>query len=423
MAIYRLELKNGYTPIAHLKYIQREENYKNKEDLVYAETKNLPEVFRDIHHFWTSSVVNKRANARLYKEFIISLPKEFSDEENIKLTQEFTEYVFSNKYVYNYAIHNPKGVQPHAHIMFCERELDGVKRNENMFFARYNPKNPMLGGARKNEYLNSPVFLKETRKMWELFLNEKLLAKGLEEVSSETLEKQNIKRDPRKKMNLWNDDNKEEYEKLKKNKELMDEKYRLLKLLNILKLIDEKVKKGAKEFKKLLEEKEKLLDEIYALERKARSKRLKKVAYNLVTKGEYFKLLNERKKSNQARIKEIENTYRVDKIYLIMRIKYLKQIKEKKKELKILNEAIKELKDKMKNKPIWSLERLYYESTKNEVPRFQKNTKIDTKSIKDSLKQISRIRKKEERFTKDNNTDLDEYRYINIDEKLSLEFE
>ena len=40
--------------------------------------------------------------------------------------------------------------QPHAHIMFSNRELDGVERPKELFFKRANPEQPELGGAKKS---------------------------------------------------------------------------------------------------------------------------------------------------------------------------------------------------------------------------------------------------------------------------------
>ncbi|SQA14545.1 Uncharacterised protein [Streptobacillus moniliformis] len=38
--------------------------------------------------------------------------------------------------LYNYAMHNPGGEQPHAHVMFCERELDKIERKKRKLFLK-----------------------------------------------------------------------------------------------------------------------------------------------------------------------------------------------------------------------------------------------------------------------------------------------
>ena len=39
-------------PAAHLDYINRDEKYGKKEDLLFKEVRNLPEEFGDIKNFW-----------------------------------------------------------------------------------------------------------------------------------------------------------------------------------------------------------------------------------------------------------------------------------------------------------------------------------------------------------------------------------
>ncbi|ODT63171.1 MAG: hypothetical protein ABS69_21710 [Nitrosomonadales bacterium SCN 54-20] len=39
--------------------------------------------------------------------------------------------------------------QPHVHLMFSERQVDGIERDPEQYFRRYNAKSPEKGGARK----------------------------------------------------------------------------------------------------------------------------------------------------------------------------------------------------------------------------------------------------------------------------------
>ena len=39
--------------------------------------------------------------------------------------------------------------QPHVHLMFNERLQDGIERDPEQYFKRYNSKNPERGGAKK----------------------------------------------------------------------------------------------------------------------------------------------------------------------------------------------------------------------------------------------------------------------------------
>ncbi|WP_064607108.1 TrbI/VirB10 family protein [Streptobacillus moniliformis] len=191
MAIFRLRYKCGKKALAHLSYINGEDRYiSKKEHVEFIETKNLPENFKDINEFWTFATLYERSNANLYREFEITLPKEFTKEKNKEILDRFLEKTFGDKFVYNYAMHNPNEDQPHAHVMFCERELDGILRNKSNFFKRHNPKNPEKGGARKERKLHDKKYLLDLRKNWEIHLNKYLEASGLEKVSSDTLKKQ-----------------------------------------------------------------------------------------------------------------------------------------------------------------------------------------------------------------------------------------
>ena len=56
-----------------------------------------------------------------------------SEKQRIELVQEWVKQEIGDKHPYQFAIHNPKamdgGEQPHAHIMFNERKLDGIERD------------------------------------------------------------------------------------------------------------------------------------------------------------------------------------------------------------------------------------------------------------------------------------------------------
>ncbi|RRD40377.1 hypothetical protein EII29_02545 [Leptotrichia sp. OH3620_COT-345] len=160
MAIYYFKAKCGKKVLSHLEYIERVDKYKYKNDFVKSKAFNLPEDFENIKDFWESAVRYERKNANIYREYEIALPREFSNEKNIEILERFLEKIFGKDYVYNYAVHNPKGEQPHAHVMFCDRKLDGIERKKEKFFKRYNSEKPELGGAKKDEGLKKKKFLK-----------------------------------------------------------------------------------------------------------------------------------------------------------------------------------------------------------------------------------------------------------------------
>ena len=215
MAIYRFDSSNSKTHNTaahdHADYIKREGKYspeyqkekdeilKNSyEDLVFKGDFNMPEFGKENSTlFWVASEEFERANGRTYSQFEISLPHELNDEENTKLIKDFATETFENKFPYTLAIHRKPSSKKdvnniHAHIMFCERGLDGIERNPIHFFKRANPINPELGGCKKDRKWHDINMLKTYRKNWENFLNKELEKRNLEKVSCETLVKQKL---------------------------------------------------------------------------------------------------------------------------------------------------------------------------------------------------------------------------------------
>ena len=376
MAIFHLRMKKSkrgskyIPPAAHLDYINRDEKYGKKEDLLFKEVRNLPEEFSNIKDFWKCAETYERKNSNLYRELEISLPREFTPEENKKMVDGFCENLFGKEYVYNYAIHNPKSfdgdMQPHVHIMFFERKIDDIKREKDKYFKRYNSKNIEKGGWRKDKKWNERSTLKNIRKEWETFLNFELEKKGIEKVSAKSLKDQ--KRDAEN-----NNDYKKVYELnreainidgkilYRKESELSDKekvkkrifiKSRILKAgTDLMKKLLEKLKKLEREYEDLkrdkigdLENLEKLrgLEEsIRDIKKKMSKDKIENTVYNLMTDKKYYKFLNENKKID----KELKNIKEKN------RIKYLKITKEK--NLKNLESLRNEIQNDWKKKYIF----------------------------------------------------------------------
>ena len=177
MAIYHLSVKNGVNESSsgtrganHLAYINREGKYGNREDLENTSFGNLPNWATDAQHFWKSADQYERKNGRIYTEIEISLPRELDQEQREKLVDRFVADSFGTSFTYSYAIHNPIASDgehnPHVHIMFSERRLDGIERTEATHFKRYNPKNPELGGAGKDRFYSNRNYIHQVRFEW-----------------------------------------------------------------------------------------------------------------------------------------------------------------------------------------------------------------------------------------------------------------
>lgn len=160
MASYHLNAKIGKKgkAAAHASYIARVEQYTGHpryEDLEVTAYGNMPQwAANNPSYFWKSSDEYERVNGSVYREIEIALPREMTAEQRLHLVQEFIKNEIGDKHAYQFAIHKPKaslekGDQPHAHIMYSERMRDGIARDPEQYFKRYNPNNPEKGGAKK----------------------------------------------------------------------------------------------------------------------------------------------------------------------------------------------------------------------------------------------------------------------------------
>lgn len=422
MAIYHFRAKCGTSVISHLRYINREGKYKTRDDLVSIETKNLPEGFKDIEDFWEKALIFERKNANIYREYEISLPKELTNETNKKIVDSFLEKEFGSKFLYNYAIHNPKGEQPHAHIMFCERELDNVKRvPPELFFKRYNAKNPEKGGAKKNRMMQEKEFLNEKRKNWENHLNKFLEAYGIEKVSCETLKKQrdeaikqkdyvkaellnrepttNLKQSSIKNMK-FDEDEKFEFDTRKFENELKEKiKFEQKKQKIYEDFKSEKKQKNEKSFKEILDEKEKLEIEIFKIHKKLDPKKLIENVCGILSNGEISKLKNEKR----SLFKKIKNTKdKSEKQKLKYKVKQIdiqiENIKSKFSEENILEKELEMRKKYMKalkflNDKLFVIDKIFLEKLKELDKNDFENQKyyeayIDRKDLRKDINNI-----------------------------------
>ena len=196
MALGRISIKVGMKgkALPHSKYILREDNYAKKnnkiEKLEHIQHGNMPAwAEHDPKIFWQMADLHERKNGSTYREHIISLPRELNESQRLSLVQDWIKQEIGDKYAYSFAIHNPTAMdgkeQPHCHLMFSERLLDGIERDPDQFFKRFNSKDPSKGGAKKdNTGLMDSVrktLIKEQRNRWEVLCNEHL-AKAYEYV-------------------------------------------------------------------------------------------------------------------------------------------------------------------------------------------------------------------------------------------------
>lgn len=193
MAIARLSVKIGKAGKAapHAAYISRTGKYKNRlahgEKLEATGSGNMPGWAQ--HNpllFWQAADNFERKNGSTYREHEIALPRELSPDQRLNLVNNWIQNELGENHAYQFAIHTPTASdgkeQPHCHLMFCERENDGIARDPEQFFKRYNSKNPERGGARKTNFSakvsERKEQLKAQRQRWETLCNEHLKRAG-----------------------------------------------------------------------------------------------------------------------------------------------------------------------------------------------------------------------------------------------------
>ena len=201
MAIGRLSMKVGKAGKAgpHAAYIAREGQYANRlergEKLEATEAGNMPAWAQSNPlAFWQAADAYERKNGTTYREMEIALPRELSAAQRIELVREFVRQEIGDRHAYQWALHVPTaadgGEQPHVHLMFSERQRDGIERDPEQYFKRYNAKAPEKGGARKGygpsagqtlTKAERAAELKELRGRWEAMCNAHLERAGVEQ--------------------------------------------------------------------------------------------------------------------------------------------------------------------------------------------------------------------------------------------------
>lgn len=194
----------------HAMYIAREGKYAKPDDdlekLEFVGVGNMPEWAQDKpNFFWKMSDEHERMNGSVYREHVISLPRELTPDQRHELIKSWIKQEIGERHAYQYAIHNPPaadgGEQPHCHLMFCERVIDGIERAPDEYFKRYNKKNPEKGGAKKANTGLPPAErranLLAQRERWEQMCNQHLaLASSHARINMKSLKAQGIEREP-----------------------------------------------------------------------------------------------------------------------------------------------------------------------------------------------------------------------------------
>ena len=180
----------------HAAYIVREGQYAKRlehgEKLEATEAGNMPAWAKaQPQQFWRAADVFERVNGTAYREMEIALPRELEPTQRAELVRAFVRQEIGEHHAYQWAIHTPNaadgGEQPHVHLMFSERQCDGIDRDPDQYFKRYNAKAPEKGGARTGygpsagktlTAAERAAELKALRERWQVLCNEHLEMAG-----------------------------------------------------------------------------------------------------------------------------------------------------------------------------------------------------------------------------------------------------
>ena len=179
MAIAGFTVKTGAkgTAVAHAAYVARTGAYarytEQGEVLEAREHGNMPAwAQHDPSLLWRAADAHERANGTSYREFLISLPRELSPSQRRALVKAFVALELGEVHAYQYAIHVPRASDgldnPHVHLMFSERRHDGIERDPDQYFKRFNAAHPERGGCQKGYGLNPGMKLTAVERKAEL---------------------------------------------------------------------------------------------------------------------------------------------------------------------------------------------------------------------------------------------------------------
>lgn len=150
--ITRMQPDRAEVQVRHQGLIEGTE--QQREDLVYWRARNLPTWAKeDPVLFFRAAEQYGSAAWTAYEEWKFSLPRELSRTQQLDAASDFLKGTFSEKHPYVWAMHDPVaadgGRQPHVHVLWSSRTLDGIQRSPEQFFRRYNAAHPERGGAAK----------------------------------------------------------------------------------------------------------------------------------------------------------------------------------------------------------------------------------------------------------------------------------
>jgi hypothetical protein len=149
--VHYLRREGEFAPVSYA--LRTSQTTKDYGDFVVGGTQNFPSwCANDPGRFFTQAAASERLNGYYAFAVQFSLPRELSHAQHMALTKDFMEatmpdlpalWVKHDKRLDNGDMH------PHIHILLSSRRIDGIERNPEQTFARWNSHNPSQGGSQK----------------------------------------------------------------------------------------------------------------------------------------------------------------------------------------------------------------------------------------------------------------------------------
>jgi hypothetical protein len=200
VAVHYLKREAEFAAEAYLS--RTSERTKDRHDLVAWGVQHLPAWAEDSPGtFFRAAEQYEGANRYHAVMLQFSLPKEMTHAQHLALTHDFIEATMSDKTLL-WVKHEPLDTfthepQPHIHMLLSARTVDGIARDEQQTFQRWNREEPARGGCEKDLFWSRRQAVEQLRHAFTDLTNFHAEKLGLDmRIDSRSLRRRDIDRKP-----------------------------------------------------------------------------------------------------------------------------------------------------------------------------------------------------------------------------------
>ena len=228
MAIYHMSIKigskgKGQSAVAAAAYRSGDKltdkqtgltsDYTRKGGVVHSEISlcdNAPLKYADRETLWNAvHAIENKKNSRLWREFEVALPKEFSQDEQIETVRDFVKQLTDSGMCADWSLHDKGDGNPHAHIMATVRSITNegewapksrlvydLDENGERIFQKLNKQGYKQYKSHKEDYnnWNAKERVEEWRAAWAKCCNDRLAER--DHIDHRSYERQGIDQIP-----------------------------------------------------------------------------------------------------------------------------------------------------------------------------------------------------------------------------------